>query len=153
MSESYSRRSFPLRLAVAIALAAAVGLTLIGVSIAERPSGVIGTLRFEAGAVAAAEAEPPAVSRSAAERNAREMLADMEPELRGLTVTAAGHIPGLKRLVAQSGDSQFESTTALNAWVLEFVGEPTAAYNNVSAVVVVDAVTGKIKAASVSQTN
>lgn len=144
----------PRRVMLAFALALAVLLTVVGISLTGAPgSGVVGSLRVEVAAVGAADAIRPAVSREAAERNARDMLVEMEPGLRGLSVSAAGHVPALKRLITQTGDSEFDSTTPINAWVLEFVGEPTAAYKSVSAVVVVDAMTGKVKAASLDQTN
>jgi hypothetical protein len=80
-------------------------------------------------------------------------LRELEPALAGLSVAASRHSGQLLRAEDSEGRHIISQTNPINAWVLEFTGPTQGMYADITALVVVDAITGEVEAAQILQSN
>jgi len=95
----------------------------------------------------------PAVQRDAAIAAGLQQLQDLNPDVHGLSLTAAHLSHGLRRIAGDGGRMLFTATDSLDAWVLEFAAPAQNGFRTVHGLVVVDARTGAVASAQLLQSN
>lgn len=137
------RRLVVLGLLVVAIVAAAVALRFL-------------TSSFQLGSITITESlvslSRPVVERDAALEAGLAQLADLDPAVNGFSLVSAHFAPGVRRVVTADGQALFTTTDPLDAWVFEFVAPAQKGYAIVRATAIVDAHTGVVVAADLSQT-
>ncbi len=102
---------------------------------------------------ATAEAEAITVEEVEAVATALDKLAEMEPTIKQFSVADAALSNNLTR-VDQGSATVFTSSEPIpSTWVLQFTAPASGEFSNVTAMAIVDATTGEIHAAAVTQNN
>ncbi len=93
------------------------------------------------------------LSQSDATARATQWLASMHPEVAGYELTSAYHADALTKVLDPSGYIAYKTSFPENDFVLWFGAPEQGGYKHISALIVVDALTGKIQAAQVRENN
>ncbi|MDQ3810542.1 MAG: hypothetical protein M3336_09650 [Chloroflexota bacterium] len=93
------------------------------------------------------------IDKNAASERALERLQILEPEIRGFEINDATLTENLTR-IERGSDTVFTSSDPIAAaWVLTYEGPANGEFSTVTALAIVDAVTGEVHTAAVSQSN